>query len=83
MYHKNTEKRFKKYTRVDWDHMQPPDYSYNLMSINWSIALWDTIMDCQDWYAELTAHDIFTSRHFSSAPLVQIRLSLGLNLFDM
>ena len=33
---------------------------------NWSTAQWDTIMDCHDWYAELTAHHLVTSRPSSS-----------------
>ena len=34
----------------------------NVILLNWSTALWDTIVDCQDWYAELSVNHLFTLR---------------------
>ncbi len=42
-----------------WDssiNMSPPDL------LNWSTALWDTIIDCQDLYAELKINHLVTRR---------------------
>ena len=30
--------------------------------INWSTAIWDTMMDCQVWYAELSVNHLVTRR---------------------
>ncbi len=32
----------------------------------WSTALWDTIMDCQNWYAELTVNHLVTGNPLPS-----------------
>ncbi len=35
--------------------------------LNWSTAPWDTIMDCQGWYAELSVNHLVTRRPPRSA----------------
>ncbi len=63
-------------------------FSCWFMSLNWSTAPWNTIMDCQDLYAELTVNHLVTSKHsfffdrpFSSASFSDIWSDDRLSVF--
>ncbi len=55
-----------------WDssiNMSPPDQHMDESQLlNWSNAVWDTIMDCQVWCAQLSVSHLVTRRPSRSAP---------------